>query len=331
MEQHLMICFHPLKGYQAAQPNASGKYSTVFSRKEAGICPIERVLKCGQCTGCRLRYSAEWATRCTHEAMMHEQNCVITLTYDNKSLPKHGSLKPSDFVAFMKKFRRKLLEESGVTVRFYMCGEYGDEKSRPHYHAVIFGWYPPDAELVGKSKSGFPMYRSDILTYSWPHGIATVGDFHYKNAAYIARYMMKKHRGKDAHLHYQRMDPETGEIVQLVPEYCNMSRRGGIGRDWFDKYSSDVFPHDFCVIDGKKMPTPRYYFKLLEKLDQKKADEIARRRVIKAKAKAAALEKIDLANWWAHGHTSLPRLHVQEKVLELRLSKLKRGYEYYET
>jgi len=326
-----MICFHPLRGYLAKHPNASGKYSTVFSRKEAGPLPIERVLKCGQCTGCRLRYSAEWATRCYHESLLHDKSCVITLTYDNASLPKHGSLNPPDFVAFMKKFRRKLLDEYGITIRFFMCGEYGDQKSRPHYHAIIFGWYPSDAEPVGKSKAGFLMYRSDTLSFAWPHGIATVGDFHYKNAAYVARYIMKKHRGKDAHLHYQKVDPETGEIVQLHPEYCNMSRRGGIGKDWFDKYHSDVFPDDFCLVDGKKMPTPRYYFKLLEKLDAERAEEVARKRVIRAKAKAAALEKIDLANWFANGHQSLPRLAVQEQVLELRLSRLNRGYEYYET
>ena len=37
-------------------------------------------LPCGQCWGCRLQHSREWAVRCMHEAQMHEHNSFITLT-----------------------------------------------------------------------------------------------------------------------------------------------------------------------------------------------------------------------------------------------------------
>ena len=54
-------------------------------------------LPCGQCIGCRLEYSRQWAIRCMHEASMYDDNCFITLTYDNDHLPSDGSLHKSHF------------------------------------------------------------------------------------------------------------------------------------------------------------------------------------------------------------------------------------------
>jgi len=44
-----------------------------------------------------------------------------------------------------------------------------------------------------------------------------------------------------------------------VPEYGTMSRNPGIGAGWIDKYASEVFPRDNCVIRGDLLKPPRYY------------------------------------------------------------------------
>jgi hypothetical protein len=46
-----------------------------------------------------------------------------------------------------------------------------------------------------------------------------------------------------------------------------MSRRPAIGKSWFEKYGSDVFPHDHVVLDGVKHPVPTFYDREYEKED----------------------------------------------------------------
>jgi hypothetical protein len=65
--------------------------------------------------------------------------------------------------------------------------------------------------------------------------------------------------------HYQKIDEITGEVIQLEPEFNSMSKHPGLGQSWFEKYSSDVYPDDFVLINGRKTKPPRYYDKLLER------------------------------------------------------------------
>src|SRR4051794_29862641 len=100
-----MPCFRPLKGYRARVTNPdTGKRSIVFNaRKGFNDLPVD--LPCGQCIGCRLERSRQWAIRCSHEAKLHEENCFITLTYAPEHLPPGGTLVVKDFQDFMKRLR----------------------------------------------------------------------------------------------------------------------------------------------------------------------------------------------------------------------------------
>ena len=136
--------------------------------------PLEYLqLPCGQCRECRLNRSREWAMRCMHEASQYEENCFITLTFNDENLDPILSLDKSKFVKFMKRLRKYLdsnywddqtkswvhlaipfsllcskkysgLDEVAQPVRFYHAGEYGDKFGRPHHHAILFGFDFPD-------------------------------------------------------------------------------------------------------------------------------------------------------------------------------------------
>ena len=250
-----MPCFSPLQAYQLLDG------SVVF--RERGQVVRSLNLACGQCSGCRLERSRQWAVRCLHEAQCHESNSFITLTYVDSHLPANNSLRYRDFQLFMKRLRRYF----NVPIRFYMCGEYGSDFSRPHYHACLFGINFPDLVYLGKTESGSLLYRSAILERLWPYGFSSVGAVTFESAAYVARYIMKKITGHHADLHYMDVDISSGETVQRVPEFNKMSlggrnKQGGIGAPWFSKFRTDVFPHDRVVINAKVCKPPRYYDKL---------------------------------------------------------------------
>lgn len=238
-------------------------------------------LPCGQCVGCRLERSRQWATRCLHEASLHSENAFITLTYDPANYPPGGSLDYSHFQKFLKRLRKQI---SPKPVRFYMCGEYGPELQRPHYHACLFGVDFPDKIPWKKTESGSTIYRSAFLERLWPFGFSSVGDVNFESAAYVARYIMKKITGDLAASHYENIDPDTGEIVSRVPEFTHMSLKPGIGRRWFEKWSSDIYPHDYVVVRGKKSRPPRYYdilqaIKTPEAMESTRLERVLRGRV----------------------------------------------------
>ena len=295
-----VACFNPLVAYR----DSSGSLSFV----DRG-CGDQLLLSCGQCVGCRLERSRQWATRCVHESKLHADNCFITLTYAPEHLPKGGVLVYEHFQRFMKRLRKRFPD---VSIRFYMCGEYGEDFDRPHYHACLFGFSFPDRKVHARTGSGFCIYRSRTLEALWPYGFSSVADFSFETAAYVARYVMKKVNGDLAEQHYQVVDPDTGEVFQRPPEFCHMSLKPGIGAGWFDRYGmSDVVPRDAVVINGVEATVPRYYDKLLKRRDPMRFDDIKTQRA--------------LDNYLRRDDNTNSRLKAKEIVTKARLSKLKRS------
>ncbi|MDR1367216.1 MAG: hypothetical protein LBJ76_00670 [Candidatus Accumulibacter sp.] len=199
-----------------------------------------------------------------HEASLHDENCFITLTYDDEHLPENGSLCYSHFQLFMKRLRKKF---TGKRISFYMCGEYGDTTSRPHYHAILFNHTFPDLEYLKKTGSDAKIYTSEILSKLWPYGMSSIGSVTFESAGYVARYCLKKVTGDDSRYHYSVLDRETGELTPLVPPFSHMSLRPGIARDFFVRFRDDCFPSDIVVVNGRKVNPPKYYDRLYKRMN----------------------------------------------------------------
>lgn len=201
-------------------------------------------LPCGQCLECRLSYAREWAVRCIHEAQMHEKNSFITLTYSDEKLTS-PKLMYSDFQKFMKKLRKLQNDPIGV----FVTGEYGDKTKRPHWHAILFNYFPSDAKLLRKTDRGDTVHSSETLTKIWGNGICEIGSVTIDSAGYCARYAAKKLiHGPDGQHEFEPISKK--------------SSKHAIGKKWLEKYWPDVFLHGHLILpDGAKAPIPRYYEK----------------------------------------------------------------------
>lgn len=245
-----MACFHPLEAYQTE----NGR----ITFNETRHTKLHLTLPCGKCIGCRIQKQRAWAIRCMNEAQMHLVNSFITLTYSEEHYTP--TLDHTDWQKFMYRLRAA----HGPT-RFFMCGEYGDQNGRPHFHAILFGRTFQRNRAVGTN-----IYESDELNRLWPWGMASHGEVTYQSAAYCARYNLKKITGPMADEHYKRVNLETGEIITVKPEYARMSLKPGIGYTWIMKYHREVYNNNRDAIiqqGGKQQPTPRYYDQQLEKIN----------------------------------------------------------------
>jgi len=297
-----MPCYHPISAWQLLNvKTAKGKPTISFKNPYASPSPTRVGIQvpCGQCIGCRLERSRQWAIRCVHEAYGSEDNAFITLTYASEHLPPGGSLQKNHFQKFMKRLRKAI---SPKKVRFFHCGEYGEQNARPHYHACLFGYDFPD-KILYTIRDECRLYRSPMLEKLWPNGFSTVGDVTFESAAYVARYITKKITGDLAEKHYQGREPE----------YTTMSRRPGIGKNWYSEFNTDVFPSDEIVLRGKIMRPPRFYDKQLEAENPQLYEKI------KVDRKAQALQNA--------ADNTAARLAVKETCKIAQFKLLKRGLE----
>ncbi len=297
-----MPCYSPLTGWR-------GRGGVlVFKRSEA--CGFKQVVSCGQCIGCRLERARQWAIRIMHESELYEDNSFITLTYADQALPVGGTLVKSHFQDFMKRLRSRLAPRK---IRFFHCGEYGEKFSRPHYHAIIFGYEFADKVFYKEAREG-RLFISEFLSNVWSRGFCTVGDVSFESAGYVARYCLKKINGALKDDHYWIADEVTGEAHQVLPEYCTMSNRPGIGAEWFLKFGSDVFPSDEVVARGFPSKPPRFYDGLYEIDNPVDFDRIRRDRMVASRKRSA--------------DNTPERLEVRETCKLLQVDLLARSYEH---
>lgn len=267
-----MPCYKPLLAL--VRQSANGKNTVTFpktlpSSNTAKGTPTP--LPCGQCIGCRLERSRQWAIRLMKEAKLHDRNSFLTLTYSDENLPKTrtglATLNLDDIQKFLKRLRKHFEPHP---LRYFQCGEYGEETHRPHHHMILFGEDFAKTRVPARnSRSGYPQWKSELLDELWSKGQCTISDLSFEAAAYVARYSLKKVTGKGSKFHYQGRKPE----------YITMSRRPGIASGHFEEFMTDIYPSDEIIIPGRppSLP-PKYFDKLLEKVDPDLYEQVKKKR-----------------------------------------------------
>lgn len=195
---------------------------------------------CGKCKQCLMKSTYDWAHRIILEAGSHKENCVVTLTYDDTHKPSDNMLRYSDVQRFLKRLRKRIYPQS---VRYFVSGEYGDRFQRPHYHIILFGFFPSDVEYMF-SRHGNKFYKSDFMNEVWSNGFATVGTLTEKSAFYCAKYLQKLNFGD-----------------MPVPPFVHMSLKPAIGACAYDKSMQNS---KRLYLLGHAYSLPRYYLKRLK-------------------------------------------------------------------
>ncbi len=326
-----MSCYHPQNAVVLGVDPSTGKKKLKFLGSDVvatALYPGKELLQlpCGQCIGCRIDRSRQWANRCMLELQYHDSAFFVTLTYDDFHVPKsyypdpetgeaHTSLTlcKRDFQLWMKRLRKKFSDDK---IRFFACGEYGDKTKRPHYHAIVFGLHLDDLvkyKTVKEGDSYYTYYNSVSLQETWPNGFVVVGQVTWESCAYVARYVTKKLSGEQGDF-YKKLN--------LVPEFSDMSRRPGIARQYYDDHGKDIYDNAYINIctpkGGRKFKPPRYFDRLFDEDFPGALDELKEHR--KRTAQAVLESKMKRTNL-----TPLEIHEVEESAFLNKTKKLRRS------
>lgn len=293
------MCYHMIKAWQPRPEYKNELPKEIkFSRPRSEYKYQEIKVACGQCIGCRLKYSRDWATRIALEAAKTPgRNWFLTLTYSDENLPIKESINtetgelvygatllPKDLQDFLKRLRRHWdYHYKENKIKFYGCGEYGELYERPHYHVCLMNMTIREETLEKWfiNHEYNQIWKSEEIEKIWGKGIVGVGEVTWSSAAYVARYMIKKQKGPNAKWFYDSQAKE--------PEFVRMSRNPGLAREYAEKQLEEIYKNDEIILPGKKakkVKPPRYFDNLY---DLKNPEKMA---IIKERRREAAEENL---------------------------------------
>lgn len=308
---------------------------------------IQRI-PCHNCYACKLNYSKDWAIRCICECLESPgNNYWLTLTYDEEHLPIaefitykkyakkgreytwetientgevtwfEGNLVPEHINTFLNSLRKYYERKGHTGIKYFYCGEYGSENHRPHYHMILFNCplNPLDFYDNDIDQEYHASWRSHEIDKYWNKGFVRISEIEFANAAYTARYSMKKLiDGSKTEEYYA----EQGKIK----EFIRMSRMPGIGTRYYEKHKEHIYENDemyLRTVKGitEKAKPPAAWDRRLEKENPELYD------MIKESRKLAA-ERAQKLEYEISTYSDLERLKMKAEKITIKGNMLKR-------
>lgn len=227
---------------------------------------------CGKCEACLQRVKMSWANRLIEHGRKITNKFFCDLTYDELSLPllniESNDVKPasyyldfsysrcySDLVDSLDrkvyipslwkqevvKFIKRLRKSFPWKFSYWLCGEYGSERNRPHYHFLFFVDCP----------AGIILGHDDIYAFiagAWQRGYTSVFPVSDKDIRYTCKYSLKQTMPDDF-------------PAQKPFMLCSK----GIGRNYAESSAAKSFHADsvdrmyYPLDNGCKSLMPRYW------------------------------------------------------------------------
>lgn len=197
---------------------------------------------CGKCYQCKQRRVAGWAARLMNQDMHSHMSFFVTLTYAPEHLmfstQKRPTLYPSHLTSYWKALRKKFKTKG---IKYYVAGEYGSNRQRPHYHALVF---------INDPKIS-PMDAFRALENSWKYGDTFIGTVTGESIAYTLKYISKK-----PSVPQYKGDTRTREF-QRVSKGLGINYLTEAAKRW---HHADIKERAYIPLQGgNRAPLPRYY------------------------------------------------------------------------
>lgn len=241
-----MKCADPVLCYLDSKGNRKFRNFSFARASIQGIPESHIVFDCGKCLSCRKKRAYELAARCVLHASLFNENCFLTLTYDEKREGYHNEFEYSDIQKFKKRLRAAVWRKHKRRVDLFNVHEYG-KNGKKHWHLVLFGYDFSD-KLVQSRHGEYSLYTSGELQSLWKFGFSTVGSVTEASAMYQAQYMEK--------------DFKNGNYNGGRKSH---SRHSGIGRCYFEKHYRQILSLGYVPFNGRRLPVPRYFRKIAHK------------------------------------------------------------------
>lgn len=190
-------------------------------------------VQCGKCPLCRHSHRMNWLMRCQQESYHTEMpnQWFVTLTYDEKHVPRRKQIRTLYKRHPQLFFKR--LRKAGFKIKYILVGEYGSQTERPHYHCLL--WTNAT-------------YQS--IDTAWTYGAVHYRPMEVETILYTLKYVL---------------NPRQGDNTTKQSEYAVYSKGIGLGyltEQMYQFHTGDYEnPIYYTVVDGKKIPLPRYYRK----------------------------------------------------------------------
>jgi len=188
---------------------------------------------CGRCAPCRVNRAEDWKNRMVWESDNYENTSFLTLTYEDNFLPLDRSVDKRELQLFFKRLRKDL---DGRKIKYFSCGEYGEDFGRPHYHAVVFGLH-----CINDSES---------VRQCWGKGNVSLSIFKPERARYVAGYLLKE------------VDSRI-DLTGCTKPFALMSKK--LGKSFAISNAERILNSDKpLTVNGKPVAVPRYFRKILD-------------------------------------------------------------------
>lgn len=245
---------------------------------------------CMRCEPCKKNMIMSWLFRLEQEVKVASSAEFVTLTYAETPITPKGyqTLDHDDIKAYFKRLRRAKEKQPkrqsdlakatygldiNKPIKYFICGEYGTQFHRPHYHAIIFNSNKEDIVKYWSKYNNKTQEREPI-------GIVHIGAHGVKPSAitYCLNYIQKSAK-----------TTEYSEIIKMfVTTYKDRLGFDGkdeyrassthLGHNWLKQPEINKWKHEeldtVTLSNGGQLAIPRYYHQYLWSKKQRERRQI---------------------------------------------------------